>query len=295
MNGVLVVDKPAGPTSHDVVARVRRSLGIKRIGHTRTLDPLATGVLPLVIGRATRLAQFLSSDEKEYLARIRFGKATDTYDALGQETASAPAASLPAAGAIEAALEPFRGTYLQVPPRYSAKKVGGTPAYKLARSQAAVALEPALVTVEALELTSVEGDLADLRIVSSSGFYVRTLAHDLGQRLGCGAHLAALRRVRAGDFTVQQAVPLERLETDPAAADHILPMDRLLASLPHVVVNERGAQRAAHGNALSAVDLATPVPAAPEGRLRVLDGVGSLLGIARPEAGGLLRPVIVLV
>jgi tRNA pseudouridine55 synthase len=298
MNGVLVVDKPAGPTSHDVVARVRRILRISRVGHTGTLDPLATGVLPLVVGRATRLAQFLSSDQKEYEARVRFGIATDTYDAVGQpiETGARNSGAAPGAASIEAALEEFRGTYPQMPPPFSAKKVSGTPAYKLARARSDVALEAVPVTVYSLELTSVREDAADLRIVCSSGFYVRTLAHDLGERLGCGAHLAALRRTRAGDFTIGQAAPLDELERDAStAADRIVPMERLLPSLPHVVVNDRGAKRAAHGNDLAPGDLSTPVPAAPAGRLRVIDGVGSLVGIARPEPGGLLRPVIVLV
>jgi tRNA pseudouridine55 synthase len=295
MNGVLVVDKPAGPTSHDVVARVRRGLRLARVGHTGTLDPLATGVLPLVVGRATRLAQFLSGDEKEYLAGVRLGMATDTYDALGRPDSPA-AAAVPGRDAVEQALAGFRGTYRQTPPPYSAKKVGGTPAYKLARSSAPVALEAVPVTVRDLTLLACSDGRAEIRVVCSSGFYVRTLAHALGQRLGCGAHLEALRRVRAGEFTLDEAVPLEAIERDPeAAVRHLRPMETLLGAFPRVVVNERGARRAAHGNALSPGDLAAPLAAAPDGPLRVVDAVGSLLGIARADAAGLLRPTIVLV
>jgi tRNA pseudouridine55 synthase len=296
MNGVLVVDKPSGPTSHDVVAAARRSLHVDRIGHTGTLDPLATGVLPLVIGRATRLAQFLTGDQKEYLASVRFGAATDTYDSLGEPVEGSADARLPGSEEIEEALEGFRGTYLQMPPPFSAKKVKGTRAYTLARANEQVALEPVSVTVEALELKSVEGDSAVLRVVSSSGFYVRTLAHDLGRRLGCGAHLAALRRVRSGEFREEAAVRLRTLLEDPeAAAARLVSLERLLTSLPHVVVNERGTRRASHGNTLSRADLVTAWPEAGTGRVRLFDPAGGLLGIARQEGDGLLRPVVVLV
>ena len=219
MHGVLIIDKPAGPTSHDVVARVRRAIGISRIGHTGTLDPLATGVLALVVGRATRLAQFLSSDEKEYLAGVRLGSATATYDAEdrmvrgehGELTLQPPRHPAPdfSEDALRAALAPFVGPYAQLPPPFSAKKIAGTPAYMLARLQKQVELKPANVSVRTLDLVSLSDGLATLRIVSSSGFYVRSLAHDLGQRLGCGAHLESLRRTRAGEFRVDQATPLD--------------------------------------------------------------------------------------
>lgn len=310
MNGVLIVDKPAGPTSHDVVARVRRAIGIPRVGHTGTLDPLATGVLPLVVGRATRLAQFLTADEKEYLADVRLGSATATYDAEdrteldheGRPILLRPpmqVALLPESMVLEA-LPEFTGTYWQVPPPFSAKKIGGTPAYLMARLRKDVHLKPAQVTVRALELTRYGDGLATLRVVCSSGFYVRSLAHDLGQRLGCGGHLERLRRLRAGEFTIERSVPLDVIEAEgPEALARLVPMCDLLGSLPHVVVNERGARRAAHGNALGVEDLwqaARTIPAsAPPGPVRVLDADGALLAIGEPGNAGLLQPVVVLV
>jgi len=292
MNGVLVVDKPSGPTSHDVVGRVRRALGTRRVGHTGTLDPLATGVLPLVIGRATRLAQFLSSDEKEYVADVAFGVSTSTYDALGSELpheASAPVDL----SRLDGALGEFRGTYLQTPPAFSAKKVSGKPAYELARSGASPELKPVQVTVTALEVLEQGERRASLRVVCSSGFYVRTLAHELGRRLGCGAYLAALRRARAGTFTLADAVPLDVLEQEGvAAALRLIPLERLLPAIPSVVLTEDGVRRALHGNLLppSAHESELPLTA----RVRLLDGAGQLVGIAELEPGGLLHPVIVL-
>ena len=310
MNGVLIVDKPLGPTSHDVVARVRRAIGLSRIGHTGTLDPLATGVLALVVGRATRLAQFLSADEKEYVAGIRLGLATATYDAeerLVRNDSGDPVALLPVASRlaltdsdVRQGLAAFTGTYWQVPPPFSAKKVAGTPAYLLARLQKDVELKAVEVTVRELELIAFADGLVTVRVVSSSGFYVRSLAHDLGQQLGCGAHLESLRRIRAGEFGQEQAVPLSVIQEERTAAlSRLLPVEGLLSRLPHVVVNERGARRAAHGNALAAEDLRdanrTIPPGAGAGPVRVLDGDGALLAIGQPALGGLLQPVVVLV
>jgi tRNA pseudouridine55 synthase len=299
MNGVLVVDKPSGPTSHDVVGRVRRALGTRRIGHTGTLDPLATGVLPLVIGRATRLAQFLSSDAKEYLADVRFGFATTTYDALGSEVAGYVGEELPAGpvdlSGLDCALEEFRGTYLQTPPAFSAKKVSGTPAYELARAGQRPALRSVEVTVSALEIVERGDRTARLRVVCSSGFYVRSLAHELGQRLGCGAHLAALRRTRAGSFQLSDAVPLDVIEAEgAAAASRLIPLERLLPAVPGVVLTGEGVRRALHGNLVPPSEYVPEErPAGP--RVRLLDEGGSLLGIAESEAGGVLHPVVVLV
>jgi len=310
MNGALVVDKPAGPTSHDVVARVRRAIGIPRIGHTGTLDPLATGVLPLVVGRATRLAQFLTSDEKEYIAAVRLGSATATYDAEERviyDDDGQPVGLQPAAGGTEVpeemlagALREFTGTYWQVPPPFSAKKIGGTPAYVLARLRKDVEIKAVQVTVRELELLKYESGLVTLRVACSSGYYVRSLAHDLGQHLGCGAHLETLRRIRAGEFTADQGVALEIIEREgPDAVVRLRPMTDLLSRLPHVVVNARGARRAAHGNALAVEDLweaerTVPASAGP-GPVRVLDADGALLAIGEPAAGGLLQPIVVLV
>jgi tRNA pseudouridine55 synthase len=311
MHGVLIVDKPAGPTSHDVVARVRRAIGISRIGHTGTLDPLATGVLALVVGRATRLARFLSSDEKEYVAGVRLGWATATYDAEertvrgehGELILQPPHRPAPAIGEadIREALTAFVGAYAQLPPPFSAKKIGGTPAYLLARLQKDVALKPAEVSVKALELVGLDEGLVTLRIVCSSGFYVRSLAHDLGERLGCGAHLESLRRTRTGDFALADATPLDVVMAEGVEAlRRLLPLPALLPRLPQVVVNARGAKRAAHGNALAAEDLSEDdgsALAAPQdpGPVRVLDGDGALLAIGQRGRGGVLQPVVVLV
>jgi tRNA pseudouridine55 synthase len=297
MDGALIIDKPAGPTSHDVVARMRRVLGTKRIGHTGTLDPFATGVLPLVIGRATRLATFLSGDEKEYDAAIRFGLATDTYDGtrLDGRVIDPPAGV--DARAIDEALAQFRGTFDQMPPPYSAKKIAGIPAYKLARKNQAVALHPASVTITHIVLSSYDEGLARVRLRVTAGFYVRSFAHDLGQRLGCGAHLESLRRTAAGGFAIDEALPLEDAEADPdRARASILRPERLLPGMPAVTLNERGAWRATHGNAVGPGDMAGHLEAdGVDGRWRLLDGAGTLLGIAEARAGGLLHPVVVLV
>jgi tRNA pseudouridine55 synthase len=311
MDGVLVIDKPVGPTSHDVVAVVRRVVRPDKVGHTGTLDPLATGVLPLVIGRATRLASYMSGAHKEYVAKIRFGIATDTYDAEGQD-ASAPATAESQAvvsglreAAIVETLTDFRGRYFQTPPPFSAKKIGGTPAYKLARQRKTVEIGPVEVAVLELELRHYADGLAELRLVCSSGFYVRSFAHDLGRRLGCGAHLEALRRTRAGDFTLADAVPLEAVVVEglPAVERRLVPMNRLLPELPGVVVSDPGVRRASHGRAIGPGDIvggrgtadAGPAPWSTGGRLRLLDDAGSLIGLAEPRDDGLLHPVVVLV
>ena len=301
--GVLVVDKPAGPTSHDVVARVRRALRERRIGHTGTLDPLATGVLPLVIGSATRLAVFLSGDDKEYVASERLGSATDTYDVTGAPIARE--AARPVEGIttddISEALDSFRGTYDQTPPAFSAKKVGGVASYKLARRNQEVAIAPVPVTVKALVLEGVDEGRVTLRVTCSAGFYVRALAHELGERLGCGAHLEGLRRTRAGIFTEADATPLEVIEAEGVgAASRLIQGERLLPHLPAVVLNERGLRRASHGNTISPSDLEgglSPFPVPRKGDsppFRLFDGRGGLLAIAELRADGLLHPAIVL-
>jgi len=308
MNGVLVADKPLGPTSHDVVARVRRALGLRRIGHTGTLDPLATGVLPLVVGRATRLASLLSGTAKEYVADVRFGAATPTYDAdarmIRDPRTGAPVllahpppepAGLTGEAVIQA-LGQFRGTYWQVPPAYSAKKIEGVRAYTRARRNEPVTPRPVSVTVHSIELESYEAGLARVRLSASAGFYVRSFAHQLGEQLGCGAHLESLRRHRAGDFTLADAVPLETVEQEGAdAVSHLIPLERLLLHLPGIVLTEDGARRAGHGNALKLDDLLSGQKVLAEGQMRLLDGSGALVGIAELREPGLLHPVIVLV
>ncbi len=316
MNGVLLVDKPPGPTSHDVVASVRRAIGFERIGHTGTLDPLATGLLALVVGRATRLASLLTGVDKEYVARVRFGATTATYDAeeiAGRERDGQPVlAGAPPrvptldASAIAKALPGFEGTYLQTPPPYSAKKIAGAPAYKLARRRTPVEMKPVEVSVREIELVGFGDGLAEVRLVSSSGFYVRSFAHDLGQRLGCGAYLEGLRRTRVGDFQLADAVTLDIIVGQgPAAANRLVPMDRLLTHLPAVVLTEQGVRRASHGSALTPADLEDVSSGLPdsgkanggvrESALRLLDRTGGLVGIAKRIDGGLLHPSIVLV
>src|SRR5215469_1171058 len=220
MDGVIVVDKAAGWTSHDVVARFRRIARTQRGGHLGTLDPIATGVLPLVVGRATRLAQFYLHGDKVYEAVVRFGWSTTTYDRAGEPSSEKQSVQL-AAASVEPLLERFRGEFLQVPPPVSAKKVAGKRAYKLARMNVAVRLEPVKVQVYELTLQSVERDRARLRAHCSGGTYVRPIAHDLGQALGCGAHLDELRRTASSEFGIAQARTIEQLES-LAAAERLL-------------------------------------------------------------------------
>ncbi len=306
MSGVLVVDKPAGPTSHDVVARARRLLGEKRIGHTGTLDPFATGVLPLVVGKATRLANLLTATEKEYEAVVRLGAVSDTYDATGAIVRSDASLTVSLSD-VEAVLSTFRGTFEQMPPPYSAKKIGGIRAYKLARQQKPAQLSAVPVTVHALDLVEFDGETIHLRVRTSPGFYVRSLAHDIGGQLGCGGYLESLRRTRSGQFTLEEAAPLEELERDPdAARARLIPLDRLVPELPSVRVTERGAERVAHGNFIRLSDLAERVTVPFFGGseantesvprvVRVMDQTGRLLALAEAGADGLLRPTVVLV
>ncbi|HMF53154.1 MAG TPA: tRNA pseudouridine(55) synthase TruB, partial [Edaphobacter sp.] len=224
MNGLLVIDKPAGMTSHDVVAIVRRATGERSIGHLGTLDPMATGVLPLLMGKYTRLAQYFGHAEKSYEGRIRFGFATDTFDAEG--VATTPVAPLALSlEQLRRLAENFRGEIDQVPPVYSAKKIQGVPAHKLARAGAEVAVKPARITVHEFHLLSLEGDEAAFAIRVSAGGYVRSVAHELGELAGCGAHLSALRRTRAGAFGLEQAIGIEELKA--------LDAEGIEARLPH--------------------------------------------------------------
>jgi tRNA pseudouridine55 synthase len=294
LDGVLVIDKPQGPTSHDVVAAVRRALGVSRVGHAGTLDPMATGVLPLLLGRATRLAQFLSAARKTYVAAVRFGWATDTDDASGTPLGSAPAAGVPPdPERLRAAINGFTGDLLQRPPAFSAKKVGGRRSYDLARRDQAVQLPPVAVTVHALALDALVGDTATLRITSSAGFYVRALARDLGTALGTGAHLAALRRIGSGEFTIESAIPLEEALAEPAAARRaVRPLHDLLRDRPGVRLTPAEVDAVRHGR-----DVAPAEPA--EGSLdtdvvRLLAPDGALVAIARTRSPGVLHPAVVL-
>lgn len=299
LNGVIVVDKPQGPTSHDVVAEARRALQTRRIGHTGTLDPLATGVLPLVVGQATRLSQFLTGAPKGYEATIRLGVATDTYDAEGEPVRTTPFEQVARLSDAEIAdaFDAFRGSFEQTPPPYSAKKIAGVRAYALARRQLEVRTEPVRVTVSLLELVERRADLLRIRVDAAAGFYVRSLAHDLGERLGCSAHLEELRRHRSGPFTLEDAITIEELHAGPeAVASYLVPMERLLEELPVMDLSDSGTIRARHGNALGPSD-ARPrsgtIP--PEGGLcRLFSGEGRLIAVARRSAGGSLQPVVVL-
>jgi len=296
VDGVLLIDKPSGPTSHDVVARVRSVSGERSVGHTGTLDPRATGLLALVLGKATRLASVLSGSDKTYDATIRLGSTTDTDDADGSVTSTS--GSRPDDQAIDAALLQFTGTFDQLPPNHSAKKIGGHKAYDLARRSEPVALKTASVTVRALHRTGRNGDLISLVVSASAGFYVRALARDLGQALGCGAHLDALRRTMVGRFDVAQALPLDAAERlGPGLSAHVLSPADALVEFPSVTVNADGLRRVLHGNPLSPDHLqgrAIPVGgSAPSMRVRVLADDGHLLALAASR-GGALHPTVVL-
>jgi tRNA pseudouridine55 synthase len=303
MDGLLIVDKPVGPTSHDVVAAVRRALGERRIGHTGTLDPIASGVLPLVLGRATRLARFLSAAEKGYRAVIRLGLETDSYDLTGEPIGERYTGQMPGRAAVERALNSFRGTFLQQPPLFSAKKIAGRRSHRLARQQRAAGVigeaAPNPVTVNVRDLQLVDLDSCDVvvTVTCSAGFYVRSLAHDLGRLLGTGAHLAALRRTHAGDLRLEDAIALDAVFNDPpAAAAAIVPMSRMLTTLPAVVLSEDGTRRAKQGQSLGPRDLCAPLPAQAAGYTRLIDRTGELVGIAEPKgASELLHPVVILV
>jgi tRNA pseudouridine55 synthase len=307
MDGLLVIDKPAGPTSHDVVARLRRVLDERRIGHTGTLDPMASGVLALVVGRATRLAQFLSAADKCYDAVVRLGVSTDSYDKTGREVGEPFPGTLPSREAIQAAFDRFRGTFLQQPPAFSAKKIDGERSYKLARKRAKESRpdrpglpgppdlpDPVSVTAHAIAIAGVDGALVSLRIVCSAGFYVRSLAHDLGQALGTGAHLTALRRTASGPATIADAVALDAVEREAGmAAARVIPLRRLLLDLPCAVLTPAGLTHVGHGRELGEGDFTEIRGVGP--RVRLLDGAGDLVGIAGPgRTPGLLHPSIVL-
>ena len=306
MNGVLVVDKPQGPTSHDLVAVARRALGERSIGHTGTLDPLATGVLPLACGKATRLVRFLSASDKAYDAVVRFGVATDSYDLAGRVVQESPAR--PTRQSIEDAIASLVGLRLQTPPAFSAKRVGGQRAYDLARQERPVAVVPVPVTLHSAEIIATTDDDATVRLVCSAGFYVRSFAYDLGQMVGSCACLAALRRTRAGRFTLEGAVDATVLAGagTPEGAERIrlavVPMSALLPELGAVQVDQVGLARVLHGQELEprhvhpllGQDVPLPLEQAPW--TRVLGPTGDLVAMATPGTGpGALHPAVVLI
>jgi tRNA pseudouridine55 synthase len=289
MNGLLVLDKSSGFTSHDVVAIVRRATGERSIGHLGTLDPMATGVLPLLLGKHTRLAQFFGKAEKHYTGTIRFGFATDTYDADGTP-ASEPAPLTLTLDELRKLAVPFHGEINQVPPVFSAKKINGVPAHKLARAGQDVPVKPARITIHNFELTSLNGDTAEFMMHVSAGGYVRSVAHELGALAGCGAHLASLRRTQAGDFTLAQAITLDELKSlSIAEIESRLPHPRtLLPEMPSLIVDEQTAGRIRNGMQVNVPDYS----AAP--LLKLFSTPRDLLAIAQRVAGTLVQPTVVL-
>ncbi len=297
LNGVLLIDKPSGPTSHDVVARIRSVTKERSVGHTGTLDPRASGLLPLVLGRATRLASLLTGGDKTYEASIKLGVATTTDDGDGEEVERFMGA-LPDEARLDAALAAFRGTFDQVPPDHSAKKIGGEKAYDLARRDAIVALKPVPVTVRRLVRRAYVEGVVWLEVTVTSGFYVRALARDLGRALGCGGYLDTLRRTHAGRFDIGNAITLADAERlGPAVEAHVLSPAAALDDLPAVTVTDAGLKRAIHGNPLGPEHLAgrfvPPAGASAAGQVRVLGPDGRLVALAGSR-GGLLHPAVVL-
>ena len=291
MDGVLNINKPRGVTSHDVVSAVRRILGEKRIGHTGTLDPLATGVLVLCIGKATRIAQYLEAGEKEYRAVMRLGVTTDTLDAEGRTVETREYAP-PDRAELDRVMQQFTGTIMQRPPAYSAIKVGGVPSYKLAREGKAEPLALRPVKISRIVLSSYEDPLAGITVTCSKGVYIRTLCADIGQALGMGAHLTGLVRTRSGRFSIEHALTLDQL-IDRAASGRaeqaVVPISEALSDFPMVQIGAPEAALVRHGNQV-------PCPVSFANSLndmvRLHDPAGRLLALARIVAG-VLRPELV--
>ena len=278
MNGVLVIDKPAGMTSHDVVQAIRKKFSNSKAGHLGTLDPMATGVLPVCIGKATRMGQFIPASPKEYEGEIRFGFSTNTYDREGVAT-SVEQPLTHSREAIEAAMRAFTGSQDQIPPPFSAKKIGGVPSHKLARRNQAIEMAPSRVQIERFDILGFEPPAMKFRATCSPGTYVRSLAHDLGRRLGCGAHLTALRRIRSGDFHIGQAVPLARI-----SLENLIPIERLLEAWPRIEVSGTDETKVVHGNQIHTEATAQFV--------RIFNKKGEFLAVAEIENGWVLPRVV---
>jgi tRNA pseudouridine55 synthase len=289
MNAVLIIDKPAGLTSHDVVNRVRRILQQRSVGHLGTLDPLATGVLPLVVGNLTRLAQFYASSEKTYEGTIRFGFATDTYDAEGEPTGPSQNVSISLEQLHELA-QRFRGVIEQKPPPFSAKKIQGVPAYKLARKKREVKLEPVQVEIKEFEITSCTGERADFRARVASGTYMRSVAHDMGRELGCGGNLESLRRTSVAEFGIADAHTLEQLDVACTAGrlDEICVHPRkLLPEMPSVTATDEAAAYIRSGRAVNLPEFSRAK------QVKVFYGQSELIAVATRIAGTLFHPKLV--
>jgi tRNA pseudouridine55 synthase len=290
MNAILVIDKPSGMTSHDVVNRVRRIIRERSVGHLGTLDPLATGVLPLMAGNLTRLAQFYTSSTKTYEGVIRFGFATDTYDAKGEPTTPHQEMALRLED-VQNAAQKFHGVIQQTPPPFSAKKVNGVPAYKLARKHQEVKLDPVEIEIKELEILGVENDRASFRATVTSGTYMRSIAHEMGLAMGCGAHLAGLRRTILGGFAIEDAHTLESLQAAAQAGtldDVTVHPRKILPEFPSVTVTEEIVAKIRSGRPVN-------LPELSKSRLvKVFAGQRELIAIATRVAGTLFHAKIVL-
>ena len=289
MNGLLVIDKPTGMTSHDVVAIVRRAAGERSVGHLGTLDPMATGVLPLLLGKYTRLAQFFGAAEKSYTGEIQFGWATDSFDADGERTSEPQSLSKPLSE-LQVLAQQFRGEIEQMPPIFSAKKINGVPAYKLARAGKEVPVKAAQIAIHDFTLTRLEGDRASFSMHVSAGGYVRSVAHELGQLAGCGAHLAALCRTAAGPFTLPEALSIDILKTlsmDEINAWLVHPR-LLLPEMPAVIVDEAIAGRVRNGMQVNVPEFSR----AP--LVKLFATSRDLLAIGKRIAGTLVQPTVVI-
>jgi tRNA pseudouridine55 synthase len=293
VDGVIVVDKPEGWTSHDVVAKMRRVAKTKKIGHLGTLDPIATGVLPLVIGRATRLAQFYTRSDKIYEGVVRFGWSTTTYDRAGEPTSGRVEFRIDP-GALAAALDPFRGEIMQTPPPVSAKKIDGRRAYDLARQAVAVELAPVPVEVYEIAVLEAAGTEATLRVHCSGGTYMRSIAHELGQALGCGAHLAELRRVASGEFEIAQArtiAQLESLAADERLGEALVPAAEMLPAMPTVFVDDLTVTQIRNGRNFPASPFRSQ---AASRRVKAVSRAGDLIAIGEAVLPNLYHPAVVL-
>lgn len=292
MDGIIVLDKPVGISSHDAVQQIRKVTGVRRVGHLGTLDPLATGVLPLVIGKATRLSQFFLGHDRAYEAQIRCGFATDTFDREGRATTEPAEVRLDRA-MVETALQPFRGRFLQTPPPVSAKKVGGTPAYKLARRGEQVDLEAVEVEVYELDLIDVEDDRLTIRMRCSAGTYVRSLANDLGIALGGGAHVAELRRTAVGEFDLPMARTLEELRElreQERLEEALVASTAILPEIPARRVDGAAAGRISHGRDFQVI---VPPQQPPARRVKAIGPDGRLLAIGEIRLPQTYHPIIV--
>ena len=290
VNGLLILDKPAGMTSHDVVARVRRATGESSIGHLGTLDPMATGVLPLLLGKFTRLAQFYGASEKAYTGTIRFGFATDTWDAEGRPQSQARAVSL-ALDDVRRAASRFHGEMDQMPPPFSAKKIDGKAAHRIARGGETPKLKPARITIHEFTISACEGNCASFVMRISAGGYVRSVAHELGQELGPGAHLASLRRTASGPFLLENALPLEAVETYARSGELAsrIPHPRtMLPWMPPVTADEQTLGRLRNGMQVNLPEFSTAE------LVKIFEGQSGLAAIGRRVAGTLFQPTVVL-